>query len=164
MHGIGKTTLINKICTNAPLIKIVDEDLVPSGGIGEAQQMRRMTIMNTLLETMPTHTDIIMDRSPVDFSIYNRLVCPDSKMVLDVMNRMLHKYYDIGIITTLHVYDSWENIWNRIQKRSRDKYSEKDEFFSKKVFEEYERYNDKIYTITRIHIDSAEDYILKLLS
>jgi deoxyadenosine/deoxycytidine kinase len=164
MHGIGKTTLINKICTNAPLIKIVDEDLVPSVGVGEAQQLKRMSIMNTLLETMPTHTDILMDRSPVDFHIYNRLVCPDSQIATDLMNRMLRKYYDIGIITTLYVYDSWENIWNRIQKRSRDKYSEKDEFFSKKVFEAYERYTDKTYMITRVHIDSAEDYIVKLLS
>lgn len=116
-HGIGKTTFVNNLCIDRPLVKIVDTDLIDMDGVGRLQQISRIKQMIDVMNI--TKCDCIYDRSPFDFLVYNKLSMPESEYNT-YRNTLLEIYYrlkDTITIGILFPFDLMEKKYNEKKQR-----------------------------------------------
>ena len=163
-HGVGKTTVVNNLKVDKPLLKYIDVDMLPFTGTGFKQQQTRYDIMYGILKTMPQQFNTIVDRSPFDFYVYNAIVCEDTQE-MNVLNQqfldLLGAYNSIGGFTIL-ITDTWEHVWDRIQNRSRDGLEEMNEEFSKRVWNHFNRIINTFPDIIPKRFEEVDDYIHSL--
>lgn len=173
-HGVGKTTIANQLIVDAPLCKITDSDMIPIKGTGFKQQIMRSSLAFQVMDAIPSHINTIIDRSPLDFKIYNNVVMREGtdewEICNEVSDKLIKRYKQIGSTVNLLIYDEYDSIVKKIQKRGRIGMSESDEIFTRKVYDLF--YEDKGLNYEKlcgvksvfIHVDDVPQYLVKLLS
>ena len=143
VHGIGKTTAVNNLNINKPIVKYVDIDLIGVEGTGLRQQMIRATTMLDISYNMIHHIDIdmnvIYDRSPFDFLIYNKYLEKKEER-WDLCNSLVEAaIYEVTKlhkdITHILVTDTFDSVWDKISNRDRDQYDESNKKYTKEIYD-----------------------------
>jgi len=175
MHGVGKTTLVNSININRPILKFIDSDLIPIDGRGYRQQIFRLDSYEDFSISLYPIIDTIADRSPLDFKVYNDLVMPIGsaewkdcdERTNDLIQSMKDKEYFFEWKNIL-VYDDYNAVMKRVRSRDRRIWGEDDEEYNRAAYRMfYSAGGDYFTAITGepsilVHIDDAKDYIESL--
>jgi hypothetical protein len=146
IHGLGKTTFVNNFLNQKPLLKIVDIDLVPERTKDKKieEQIDRLNYFQKALKNVKNcQLDILIDRSPIDFYVYISwwLGALNKYPRLEKKLKSLIKDYKKTNYKNIIVYDKLEDIWKRVLKRNRDKYSENNLKYFQYCYEMF--YNQK---------------------
>jgi thymidylate kinase len=170
-HGVGKSTVVNNLCTNAPLVKFTDVDLTPHSGNGFKQQMYRITVMDYILGIIPKNMNVIIDRSPLDFYVYAPIVVkmdtPEWNVLIRAIDELVRKMERLGIVNVM-IHDQYGSIIERVEKRGRTGLNEQDIKFTMEVYKAYDAINknghviDK-YPIIPLQFESSGEYLKELL-
>ena len=164
-HGVGKTTIVKNLNLEKPLVRYTDVDITLNGGVGFAQQLERVTIMDNILDSLPVGINAIVDRSPYCFEVYNKyLDIPKSeKLALKrATDSLIDKFIVIPDQVTLYITDNLEDIKVKINKRGRVGMKEDNDDFTNSTYKDFDSLVEW-YSIIPIHIDEAIDYINRLL-
>jgi len=179
-HGVGKTTLVNKILLDEPIIKVVNIDYSRkflNGRYAKNQFLRYKIYFDTMKRIVKNKDAlIILDRSPESMKFYTEThhelgLIKDSeyKKLMRIYNLKLEKYKNL-----LNKYQQKEFriylradenfIIDNIKRRCRDKtLKEDDKDYLKKIIEKYESFfgqpaQDRI--IVELRGDKSEAYRL----
>lgn len=150
-HGVGKTTIVNKIRTDLPLVKIVDSDLLIPTGQGYAQQILRLDNNYKLIKQIEQITyPVIIDRYFGDNSHYmdemfNRINFSNAEKLelLRKQREILELLENMRDIVVVYIDDSFENIWKKILSRGRESMMEDDRTWSEAMYKRISVYGKK---------------------
>ena len=130
VHGIGKTTAINNLIVDYPLIKFINIDLPPgitSMNAYEGQLYRYDYYVKNLNHLLKLGVNIITDRSPLSFIAYSRasrdigLISDDELSKLEsVINIDNYVGRSVLLVTDLN------KVISNIRKRNRVGFGEED--------------------------------------
>ncbi len=163
VHGVGKTTAINNLSVKKPLVKFTDTDLLYCEGTGFKQQMTRLSIMKQVLDAVPRDFNVILDRTPYDFKVYNRLVVEnvdELKIVNEITNVLIQQYLALGAVFTIEATLPLQDVFIRVAHRGRPNESEE---FTKQAYDLFTSLPN-LFRIITVPIDQLQPYIEKLLS
>jgi len=164
-QGVGKTTLVNKISVDAPLAKFTDVDMIPDKSISFQAQLKRLTIYREVLESLPTHMNTLIDRSPFDFLVYiekNPFTDDEQYLLMENWDNLMTYFNKNPDNIVIVLDDSFNAVWQRILKRGRVGRAEMEEKYTLSIWEGFKDLYNK-YTIHK-HVNEAEAYIRELLS
>lgn len=167
-HGVGKTTIVNKISTGLPLVKIVDSDLMIPTGQGFSQQMIRMDNNIRLLKQIREITyPVIIDRYFGDNWIYMEEVISTCKLndyeagvCREKQRQLMNILNSIEDVFVVYIHDDYQKVFERIQKRNRENMLEEDPTWTIKIFNRLAEAGKKHYTVM---VDGAIEKIKPLL-
>lgn len=172
IHGIGKTTFVNNYSSDRPLLKVVDIDIVEPQKEKRKEQLYRLKLFEDLFEKLDKcKKDILIDRSPLDFVVYNNWWLEESD--IEVFNKKFKKtidrYKKMDPINVL-VYDKPEKVWERVLKRARGKYDEANKEYFDFCYEAF--YKDRGETFEKmsgvktklVHLNDLEKEINTILN
>lgn len=171
-HGVGKSTLVNLLTTNAPLVKFTDVDLIPYSTNGFREQMYRITVMDYILDIIPKNMNVIIDRSPLDFYVYGPIVVemdtPEWNVLVRAIDEVVDKMCRLGIINVV-IHDNFNKIIEQIKKRGRTEYNEDDLKFTETVWRAYKQIVDDKHVIDKypvipLKFSEAGSYLTNLLT
>lgn len=168
VHGVGKTTAIKN--THLLVKKFYDIDIVKESNIYEMQKSRLNKMERLLIENEDLD-NLLFDRSPLDFIIYNdwhfKNNYKDRNRIQELTEDLIDNWKEREPVNIL-VYDDKNYIWKRIIKRNRTMYDEIDpEYFSFCYDQFYDNNGEYFEAITgykseMMHIDYLPNYLTKL--
>jgi hypothetical protein len=168
-HGIGKTTFVNNLYIGKPLAKFVDTDVIPFEGIGRRQQVTRFHNMLEVIQILQHYEgDVIVDRSPFDFLVYNSIV--DFYTAEDLgeslgsfVNLLIAEYEKLTDVKTVGILADYTQVKKNLRKRSRNLWNEDSENYNTMVWFEFKNfYNQNRANITPVEYTELDQYVKKL--
>jgi hypothetical protein len=162
VHGIGKTSLVERIDTGLPLVKYTNVDmLVGDCDRGFIQQLKRMQIMADVISHMPETVPCIVDRSVYDFKIYNTISTAYG-MEYDTLQRNYEALEELfnkqQNVINIMLIDTGKNVLERIHSRNRPY---EDDNFNNKALRAFYEFTPP-QTI-KLMVNEAESYIMNIL-
>jgi thymidylate kinase len=175
-HGVGKTELMKKfankyICLDESFIPIVKTKFNPQSfylelnwAIGWFKRLENICspFFNTENELFKKEGVIIADRSPYSSIIYSQ----NGELMKSSIDEIKKEFKQKGIyIIVIHVKDSVDNIWKRVQKRLKNEpwrkaLNEDNKLWLEQIYAKYEKLNiwDKKMSLKNIE-QQIQEYI-----
>lgn len=160
-HGVGKTTFVNNLSIGRPLAKFVDTDLIDMAGIGREQQCERMLLFDEVIESAIHCEDVIVDRSPYDFEVYNSIVSMGDGFLDYGYRKLMDRFRKQEDAIVLGIIFPFEKMQENISKRNRGKWNENDEVYNFSVWNGFNRLYSR-HPIKIVRYENLEEIVKEL--